>query len=459
MKTRLLAIGLLSLSWLAASAPAQSFITLPDGSWANDVTPDGEIVVGTHFNGGFIWRWRVDPQPTVIPGGDVIAVSDDGSVLLGNTIDPITGGQIAALWTAAGGWEPLPGVSSCGSVSSAYGLSGDGKSATGFAWANGCDARAFLWTESGGLELLDSLGNGTNRASAISQDGQVIAGFAQGIFARSPAVWSTDGSGWIYDIDDVGDDIGEVYGLNNDGSTILGAWNGDAFRDEDGVVTIMGSLNGGNWTGIPTDISEDGNTIVGFDTLGLGREAWMWTPADGIVALDTIIARAGFPNANETWVCRAMSDDGNVIVGGAQQTGGPWGFGAFIFERNSLEVWADLGNALAGTHGDLVLEGFGSLTAGSSASLTLTNGIASGTAYLVVGLSQLDAAFKGGVLVPALDIVNGPLPLNAAGALSISTHWPAGIPSGFSTYFQYWAPDGAAPVGFAASNAVSGTTP
>ena len=49
-----------------------------------------------------------------------------------------------------------------------------------------------------GLLLLDSLANGVNRASAISRDGQVIGGFAQGSFNRTPARWSTDGSGSIF---------------------------------------------------------------------------------------------------------------------------------------------------------------------------------------------------------------------------------------------------------------------
>jgi hypothetical protein len=37
--------------------------------------------------------------------------------------------------------------------------------------------------------------------------------------------------------------------------------------------------------------------------------------------------------------------------------------------------------------------------------------------------------------------------------------WPQGVPSGFTTYFQWWIQDPAGPQGYAASNAVAGTAP
>ena len=449
--------SLAALACLAFSASAQQLVNLPTGTWVNDVTPDGEIVVGTSSVGGFIWHWRVDAEPTYVPGGDMVAVSDDGSVVLGTIFD--AGQEFAALWTPADGWQSLGGVASCDYfVSTGYALSGDGKSAVGLGWASGCDARGFLWTEAGGMQLLDSLGNGVNRASAISRDGQVIGGFAQGSFDRTPAVWSTDdGTGWLYDINVVG----EVHGLNNDGSVRLGQWNGGAFVDDDGSFTALGNLHSSSaWTGIPTDISEDGQTIVGFDVKGLARQAWMWTPATGIVALDTVISNAGFPGAPATFVCRAVSDDGNVIVGGnISGGGGPFGYGGFIFERETIETWQDLGQALAGTNGLPHVSGSGTLESLSPISLTLTNALANGSAYLVMGLSQLGAAFKGGVLVPSPDLVLGPFPVDGVGELLVSTHWPAGVPSNVTTSMQYWIPDAAGPKGFAASNGLAATTP
>jgi hypothetical protein len=121
--------------------------------------------------------------------------------------------------------------------------------------------------------------------------------------------------------------------------------------------------------------------------------------------------------------------------------------------------WHDLGDALAGTNGDPLLVGDGPLTGGSTATLTLTNSIPSTTATLVLGLSDISAPFKGGVLVPAPDIVLGGLPTNHAGGLAFGFTWPAGLPGGISLYWQLWMLDAGAVKGFSASNAVESITP
>src|SRR5678809_1231102 len=95
-------LGSVVLCCLALSVPAsgQQLITLPSGSWATDVSPDGEIVAGSYdFDQGFIWHWRVDAAPTIIPGGTIIAISDDGTVAAGNIIDPNVDANVAAIWT------------------------------------------------------------------------------------------------------------------------------------------------------------------------------------------------------------------------------------------------------------------------------------------------------------------------------------------------------------------------
>jgi hypothetical protein len=120
--------------------------------------------------------------------------------------------------------------------------------------------------------------------------------------------------------------------------------------------------------------------------------------------------------------------------------------------------WTDLGGALAGTLGEPVLGAEGPLTPGSEATLQLEHGPAHAPATLVIGLSALRAAFKGGTLVPATDVLV-PLVLDATGSLTIAAGWPGGIPGGTEIYLQSWISDGSGPVGFTASNAVLGTTP
>jgi hypothetical protein len=78
-----------------------------------------------------------------------------------------------------------------------------------------------------------------------------------------------------------------------------------------------------------------------------------------------------------------------------------------------------------------------------------------------VGVTELNAAFMGGTLVPDINPpgLALPLPTGVLGEIVINDTWPVGVPSEFSIYLQYWIEDPAGPVDFAASNAISGTTP
>jgi hypothetical protein len=94
------------------------------------------------------------------------------------------------------------------------------------------------------------------------------------------------------------------------------------------------------------DISEDRNVIVGFDSLMLGIEAWVWTSTDGIVSLNNRLAAAGVFGVPALGACMACSDDGSVIVGGGAFTPG------FIVE---FPILVPYGAATAGCTGSPVL--------------------------------------------------------------------------------------------------------
>jgi hypothetical protein len=121
--------------------------------------------------------------------------------------------------------------------------------------------------------------------------------------------------------------------------------------------------------------------------------------------------------------------------------------------------WSDLGNGLAGTHGVPVLAGCGSLLGGEDVTLELTGALEHTFAHLVIGATLIDAPFKGVTLVPSpllvvLNVSTGP-----SGAIGLTGAMPPGLPSASQVVFHWWIADPAGPVGFAASNALSGTTP
>ncbi|RKY21177.1 MAG: hypothetical protein DRQ55_05220 [Planctomycetota bacterium] len=451
---------------LSVSLSAQSLTILPAGTWASDITPDGRVVVGSAAGGGFYWDWKHDPAPTFITGGnDIVAVSDDGLTMVGCMDDPGTGAEVAAMWTQASGWVSLgylPNAGSCPSKSNAYDISGDGTTVVGLSW-DGCSGRAFKWTAANGMEELQHLGSSSNRASAISGDGSTIGGWAQ-TSARSPAYWdASDHSGAMVDPSF----SGEVHDLNADGSISVGTnyfgggagWYSAFYRVGTGNLISIGSLSGGTMAGNAQGVSEDGSLIVGFDHAGLYREAWIWTQASGIVGMADVFTSLGITGAPFIKVCRATSSDGGIVVGGAEGGGGGFSNAGFILEFDTNGSWDTDTNALAGTLGEPSLTGSGDLLPFAPVSISLSNALPGGQAWLIIGFSSINVAFKHGVLVPNPDLLLGPLGLSGTGTLDLNTFWPDALPGGFSSYYQYWIPDAAGPTGFAASNGLVATTP
>jgi len=120
-------------------------------------------------------------------------------------------------------------------------------------------------------------------------------------------------------------------------------------------------------------------------------------------------------------------------------------------------AWENLANALPGsTAPELV--GVGSLAPGTAVTLSLTNAPPFALAYLVIGVSPLNASFKSGVLVPSVDILL-PVAVNGFGEIEFAFPWPSGVPGGVSTWYQYWIADTGAYADFSASNALKATTP
>ncbi|HEX5010110.1 MAG TPA: hypothetical protein VFY71_06895 [Planctomycetota bacterium] len=135
-----------------------------------------------------------------------------------------------------------------------------------------------------------------------------------------------------------------------------------------------------------------------------------------------------------------------------------WNVGADNIRINQVPVWTDVGHALAGAGGAPVLKGSGQLVGDSVLKLALSGAAASAPATLVIGLTEIDAPFKGGVLVPAADLL-APLVTSPGGGLALSGKWPAGVPSGALLFLQMWVADAGGPKGFAASNGLKATTP
>jgi len=142
--------------------------------------------------------------------------------------------------------------------------------------------------------------------------------------------------------------------------------------------------------------------------------------------------------------------DSGDPAGSADADGTPPDMGAFPFE-----AFADLGFALAGAAGAPQLAGTGTLIAGDPVTVTLSGALPASGATLVLGATLLFAPFKGGLMVPEVDLLLGPLPTDPAGILVLAGTWPSGVPSGFVFFVQAWLVDAGGPAGFSASNGLS----
>jgi hypothetical protein len=214
-----------------------------------------------------------------------------------------------------------------------------------------------------------------------------------------------------------------------------------------GAVAVVGDLA---WVSESRD-SNGGGLDAGAVHV-FSRTAGSWSPYAKIVASDPApLDRFGHRIAlsGDTLLAGAIWDD--VVAGDNAGS-------VAVLRLVPIGTWLDLGQGLAGSSGMPSLDGSGELLPSTVVSLNLANGRAFSTSTLVVGVSNIIAPFKGGVIVPHPDLLFAQT-TDFFGKASFGGLWPAGIPSGFTIYFQYWIVDAAGPQGFAASNAVSGTTP
>lgn len=345
MRTALIflsALVLLSATSSARATVIASFEQIPGALSANDMTPDGRYVVGRTDldedyvpDGTYIYDFLTKTM-TVLPpeASDATAVSDDGTVVLGDMPDPESPdpelGATASIWRTETGWQSLgylPNALECPSRSNGYELSADGTVAVGLSWYQ-CFGRAFRWTQATGMVQLEVLADDRNRASVISADGNLIGGFAQGTQTRTPTYWNGNGDGELLDPPD-GNARGEVLGMNDAGTVMLGTWgtveatnravkwtwNGSGWTREMLGTGSMGLP--GVWSGTPMDMADDG-TIVGFDFYLGNRIAWMLPngapPYENL--RNYVNSHGGFvPVTTALEVCQAISVNGRRIIG------------------------------------------------------------------------------------------------------------------------------------------------
>ena len=272
------------------------------------------------------------------------------------------------------------------------------------------------------------------------------------------------------------DGFGVVVDLDGDTLAVGCGWDDHAGGAEAGSAHVY-TRSGSSWSHQATLVASDAESGAYFglalaldtDLLVVGAP-WDDT-AGGLQACSAyVFARSGSnwieqakllgsDSAAEDDFGSAVDLDAGVTIIGAPGNDSAAGVdvgAAYAFSLTATIV--DIGQALAGVTGLPHLVGQGTFQPGSLMALGLANARPLAVAPFVVGVDALFGPFKGGVLVPRPDFIF-PLFTSFTGEASFGGPWPPGVPSGFTTYFQWWVQDPAGPKGFAASNALAGTAP
>jgi hypothetical protein len=338
--------------------------TLIGPGFGVDMTPDGQYVLLTNGDGASIWS--EETGIINVGGNEGVAISDDGMIVLAEITDPDTGLNAAGLWTQATGFVSLgglPGQTGCdANLSNPYDLSGVGDVAVGLGW-EGCQGRAFRWTEETGMLALPQIGPNSARANAISGDGMTIGGWDEADNGpRRAAVWFPDGTEQIIleGLPNNAEGLGEVWGFSTDGFVVVGQAQqdidfGGGFRYIDGVVDIIPALPGTDpffFVTVGFAVTDDGSKVVGTNVSGFGpfadRNGIIWTEEGGTQVFQDYLVDMGveIPDGLNIASVEAMSPDGTIFAGWTFDNVPPFEANAFIVtltqEEPPVEAFLDI---------------------------------------------------------------------------------------------------------------------
>ena len=241
------------------------------------------------------------------------------------------------------------------------------------------------------------------------------------------------------------------------GFTNTGAY-ATAVVDEAGAAWFLTTVSDGTPAGLDTAVGRVQPSGLDLDVLSV-----LDLPGDTALSHIALVPEVLTPGVTELWLYGSTTADETEfpVVSGPDVTANGMKDAVVLRLQVADDPWVDLGFALAGTYGDPVLEGDGTLGPLSPVNVSLSNALENSPAWMVVGFSQLSAPFLGGTLVPN-PLPPGfvvPLSTGPTGSAVLSDTWPTGVVPGLNIYFQHWIQDPAGPSGFSSSNAVQGTTP
>jgi probable HAF family extracellular repeat protein len=343
-------------------------------SGISDLSRDGKTAVGSWAGGVLRWTAAGGAQP--IGGSPFSArpgISEDGLRIVADVTDYDTFGypvDVGATWQGGEDWAPInlvPGNQPCDDdLLSAWDVSDDGK-VVGLSWRGCTETTGYLYTPATGTQELGFIGDSdfaSSRTNTISGDGSVAIGWDRNwwgfwrgarwddgqeslIQLASPQICDSDPSSPFY----YQSDVGTAYGINANASAIVGEGYPNQRQFDLGDGTFITYCEGGAWLWTPQagvrslgefsdptysqsfglDVSDDAQVVVGgaqsFGEFGPPPAAMIWTEATGQLNFTQFLESQGTYTPGWTvFAAAAVSGTGETVAGNAATNQGFQGF-------------------------------------------------------------------------------------------------------------------------------------
>ena len=339
---------------LAGSASAQSIHYFTPGFYASDLSADGTVVCGNLIGPYETFRWTADTGevllgeatvPVLGTGAGSPDISYDGTRISATILTEDDQFATQGIWTEGEGWvRAFPPLAPDGrdldqSLASAWGLSGDGTTVTGFYWSTGNSgpfggAQPNAWSMADGVTAFDHTEGRNARVNDANFDATVFCGWEENTFGQwQPTVWRNGTKIRLSENDAF---VGAEK-LTADGDTVVGnslnpltlnreptiwAWNGASYDQQRlGVLPGTPAING--W-GVALGVTDDASMVVGANfysfSPGGTADGIIWTADSGLVKANDFVAGLGLDIADELYIrsVDAISADGSTILVGGQ---------------------------------------------------------------------------------------------------------------------------------------------
>ena len=269
-------------------------------------------------------------------GGGTPELSNDGRRISGTYLNPVSGVREMSYYDVdTATWHPLGGMGASldGTMSTGYGVSGDGTSVVGFSWNNPPPfGTAMQWTEGGSnVSLGSTVPGSSSRANSVDFDGDTVVGWQDSSSGfRQGAVWENGIQTRIFD--SVGNPLGEASDVSADGNWVVGVGvsaHTDAWRWSQATgAQSLGNVFTPGEPGFATAISDDGSKIVGayrFGPPATSGDGFIWFEGQGMFDLTAYATSRGIDIQNHRLALPlGISADGKTVVGMGVLQGNPF---------------------------------------------------------------------------------------------------------------------------------------